>query len=146
MICWAIEYRVNPSSRRPRWHLDLRTVRSTRHAAKQAPLDIDTDPAFWDEYNARLREGNARAVKLRIVEGKRMADPIVIEGPSLHRAMELAADYASACGAFGAASAAGLEAEKERARVLSTERYRALANYLRPYLSGGVKEVPDAKA
>lgn len=66
MTYWAVEFFVNPSGRRPLWHLDLHTIRRTRYAALQAPLDNDQRPEFWDRY-AKLRQaGHARAVKVRV--------------------------------------------------------------------------------
>ena len=63
---WAIEYLVNPSGRRQRWRLDLRTIRRRRFDAKQAPLDLDQSPKFYDDYSARWRAGTARVVKVSI--------------------------------------------------------------------------------
>lgn len=66
MNFWAVEFLVNPSGRRERWHLDVNTIRRTRHAALQAPLDNDKRPEFWDRYTAMRRQGKARAVKVRV--------------------------------------------------------------------------------
>jgi hypothetical protein len=63
---WAIEFLVNPSHRRKTWFLDIRTLRHRKRDAKQAPLDRDPSPEYWDIYNAKLREGSARAVKVRL--------------------------------------------------------------------------------
>lgn len=66
MTYWAVEFLVNPSGRRQRWHLDLRTIRRRRFEAKQAPLDLDPSPKFWDDYHARWQAGTVRVVKIRI--------------------------------------------------------------------------------
>lgn len=66
MKLWAVEYLINPSRRRSRWHLDLRTLRRRKFEAKEAPLQLDQSEKHWDEYHARLRAGTARIVKVTL--------------------------------------------------------------------------------
>lgn len=62
MIYWAVEFKTKRT-----WFIDYRTLRRLRREALQAPLDMNPNDAYWHFYNDRIRDGTARAVKVRLL-------------------------------------------------------------------------------